>query len=128
MSDLIKEKIDADIKSMFRDEPHPLAGLNNVKVNYIVFSNNRIKASNKMNSILESIDKDNLLRVIKIKDIIREIQLKDGARYIWLNTNRYATAYRCRKVIIDRDLSRDELDIFVLPSAWYCGKDDVEIF
>lgn len=113
---------------MFRDEPRPLAGLNNIKLNCIVFSNNRIKAYDKMNSILENIDKDNLLRVIKVKDIIREIQLKDGTRYIWLNTNRYATAYRCKKVIIDRDLSRDLILDYVLLSACYCGKDDVEIF
>lgn len=121
--------IDKYILNMFRDEPTEMQGLNNVKVNCIVFSNDSEKANKKMEYILsEHILSDEVHEVRRIKESIKEIRLKNGERYIWVKPNEYSKGYRCNHAFIDRSLSLETIETHIMPTAFYCGKDTVEMF
>ena len=121
--------IDKYVKSMFRDEVSQMQGLNNIKVSHIIFSNNKVKANEKMENILsQHILLDNVERIIRTKEEIKEIILKDGTRYIWCKPNDNARGYRCNHAFIDRDLSLEIIENNIIPIAFYCSKDTVEMF
>lgn len=121
--------IDKHIKGMFGEEVNQIQGLNNIKASYIIFSNNKAKVNVKMENIIsQHILLDRIDRVIKTKEIIKEIILKDGTRYVWVRPNDTARGYRCNHAFIDRDLSLEIIENNIMPIAFYCSKDTVEMF
>lgn len=119
--------IDKYVLGLFNEEPTEMHGLNNVKVNCIIFSNDKLKATEKMNDILDRVG-DCVDKVIKIKGETHSITLKDGTRYIWVKPNDNARGYRCNSTFIDRNLPLDTIKTHIMPIAYYCGKDTVEMF
>lgn len=121
--------IDEYIKNMYSDEIQQMQGLNNIKVNCIVFSNDSNKANDKMEEILNDLILLNVkYNVIKTKGGIKEITLEDGTRYIWVTPNENARSYRCNHAFIDRNLSLETIENYVIPISFYCSKDTVEMF
>lgn len=120
---------DEFILNLFNDGMREMQGLNNVKVRYILFSNDNIKANKKMEQILETIMlSDDKCRVMRVKDGIKEIRIEDGTRYVWVKPSDNSRGYRCNHAFIDRNLSLEIIENHVMPVAFYCGKDTVEIF
>lgn len=121
--------IDEYIKNMYSDEIQQMQGLNNVKVHCIIFSNDSNKANEKMQDILgDLILSNSKYDVIRIKDNIKEIRLENGIRYIWVAPNENARGYRCNHAFIDRNLSLETIENYILPISFYCSKDTVQMF
>ncbi len=108
------------------DNGSPMSGLNNVKVNTIIFTHNRHKAENRLNVIYNE-NKNNVRKYLKGKDDL-QIWLNDGLRFIWVKPNRAARGYRCAKAIIDQDITLKELQDNIIGCLLYCGKSDVTFF
>lgn len=120
---------DKCIKNMFNNEMTEMQGLNNIKVAQIVFSNNSIKANSKMEEILEqhkSVACDCI--AVRNEDGIKEIRYEDGTRCISVKPNDNCKGYRCNHAFIDRDLSLEDVQNYILSVAFYCSKDTVEMF
>lgn len=121
--------IDEYVINIFGNEKTEMQGLNNIKVSCIVFSNDPEKANNEMEYILsEHILLDEIYEVRRMKEGIKEIKLKNGERYIWLKPNENAKGYRCNHAYIDRNLSLEVIENNIIPIAFYCSKDTVEMF
>lgn len=112
--------------NLHRGESSPMGGLNNVKVDTIIFTHDRDKAERKMTEVYNECP-SRVYRFIKSSYAIA-LHFYDGSRYMWLNPTSSARGYRCRKAIIDRNITllefQDHLDI----PCMYCGKDDISFF
>ena len=74
-------------------------------------------------------DRDKAIDLMKNKEIVKKIERKDyaawllgnGEGWVWRVWNENIRGYRFYKVIIDKNISDDIFDLFVLPCcAGYC--------
>lgn len=114
------------VNRYYEDCGSPLSGLNNVKVDTIIFTNDVEKADKKLNEIYNN-HKSEVARFIK-GSWTSEIWLNDGSRYIWLRPLPGSKGYRCRKAIIDRNINFDDFLNYIDGVCLYCGKKDVSFF
>lgn len=126
INEKIQYPIDEIIKGIFDCDSHNLGGLNNIKVQCGIFTNDSSKAENKLIEIKNKFNDDEIERLI-LSEQNKELRLKNGNRYVWIKLIESSKGYRCRKAIIDRGVSLEQLDEIVFPICQYCGRDDIEI-
>lgn len=123
----LKYPIDDVIKGLFDDEESKeLGGLNNIKVHCGIFTNNSSKAEDKLKEIMNNFNNEEIYGLILSSDR-KELKLNNGERYIWIRPTDNSRGYRCKKAIIDREISYKELMEHVAYVCMYCGEEDIEI-
>lgn len=119
--------IDNYIINCFSEHSGVMSGLNNVKVNTGIFTNDADSAEFKIMEIYNSTPK-NMVHQLKNSRDIKELRLVNGSRYIWIKPSNNSKGYRCSNAIIDRRVTLEELHNHILPICVYCGKDNVNVF
>lgn len=122
----LKYPIDEAIKGLFNGKSRELNGLNNVKVQCGIFTNNASKVEDKLKEIMNNFNNEEIDSLILSSDR-KELRLKNGEKYIWIRPTDNSRGYRCKKAIIDREISYKELMEYVAYVCMYCGEEDVEI-
>ncbi|WP_039230536.1 hypothetical protein [Clostridium haemolyticum] len=121
--------MDTLIKDAFDKDCGEMSGLNSIYVTYGIVTNDGNKAKAKL---IEIYNKFNPLGEVKFFALTRNdkyIQLKNGESYRWIKPNTTTSrGYRCRKIIIDRNITMEELYSNILPICRTKGLEDVEIF
>lgn len=119
--------MDAIINEEFDRNSGEMAGLNNIKVSCGVITNDWAKANLKFQE-LRCKYKDNEVEAFIINKDRMELKLINNFRYTWIKSRTSSKGYRCGKIIIDRNITLEELNEIILPMCYACGRDDVEIF
>lgn len=115
------------VNRYFDDNGSPLSGLNNIKVDTAIITHDIKKAEQKLCEIYSE-RRSEVIHFINGKYDRPEIRLKDGTRYIVLNPNATSKGYRCKKAIIDRNITIGEFEDYVSGICLYCGKNDISFF
>lgn len=119
--------MDNIINNSFNRDSSKMAGLNNIKVYCGVITNDFGKASLKFQELKNKYT-DEEVEIFRISKDYMELRLSNGERYIWIKANTSSKGYRCGKIIIDRNITLEELYEIIMPICYACGKEDVEIF
>ena len=119
--------MDSIINKEFNKESGEMCGLNNAKISCGILTNDSLKANSKLKELYYKFDKSEIEYFTISKDR-KELRLKNGKRYLWIKLSDCSRGYRCVKIIIDRNITLEELYEIVLPICYACGRDDVEIF
>lgn len=119
-----------DIKNLFNNDfSRKMQGLNNIKLDYIIFSRDKEKAQKKIYEILNN-NKENVKHKNNSSNGLIGVKLKNGIEYLWVNPFlENCRGYRCNNCFIDKNLSLEEIWLSNIPYiAMYCGKDTVHVF
>lgn len=114
------------ILSCFSNHKREMGGLNNIKVHTAIFTDDSAKAERKLLEIYNN-NKHKIEQFANHKDS-KWLRLVDGARYLWIRPNDASRGYRFSHLIIDQHVSMEIFHKIILPCAYACSKDDVEIF
>lgn len=119
--------MDRIISKEFDRESGKMAGLNNIKVSCGILTNDPAKAELKLQELYCKFDKNEIKRfVINIHE--KSLELFSGERYAWIKLNDGSRGYRCGKIIIDRNITLEELRTIIPNMCYACGRNDIEIF
>lgn len=119
--------MDIVILNSFNRESGEMAGLNNIKVQCGVITNDSEKARLKFIELYCKYDRNEVKRFV-LSQYEKCLELYNGKIYVWIKPNDRTRGYRCKQIIIDRNLTLKELNEIVIPMCCACGRDDVEIF
>lgn len=119
--------MDKYIMNEFDREPSEMAGLNNIKVNCGVITDDYEKARLKFQELQSKYGDEEIERFIIGKDYM-ELRLTNGKRYVWVKPCMRVRGYRFANIIIDRNIEFNILNNAIIPICYACGKDNVEIF
>ena len=108
----------------FDDDSCEMGGLNNVKVFCGIFTDNPKKAEDKMYKIISDFEVEKFFNGRTYKELI----LKNGNRYLWMDSKEYIRGYRFKKLILDENIDIKFLNEVILPIAYACSRNDIEIF
>jgi ribosomal protein L31 len=119
--------MDESINNAFDRESSEMAGLNNVKVSCGILTMDPEKAELKLKELYYNFGGALVERFITSKDR-KDLLLKNSERYIWIKPDLSSRGYRCGKIILDRNITLEQLYEIVMPMCYACGRDDVKIF
>ncbi|QPW62101.1 hypothetical protein [Clostridium botulinum] len=119
--------MDMIIKDAFDRDCGEMCGLNNIQVTYGIITNNANKAEAKLKEIYNSLDEKDI-KTFRLSSHEKLLELNNGKSYFWIAPHMDRRGYRCRKVIIDRNIIVKELYNNILPMCRTQGLEYVEIF
>ncbi|CAG7840845.1 hypothetical protein CLOHAE12215_02269 [Clostridium haemolyticum] len=121
--------MDKVIKEAFNRDYGGMSDLNNGQVTYDIITNDTNKAESKLIEIYDKLNLNGEVKYFAWAKNTKYILLKNGGSYRWIKPNTTTSrGYRCRKIIIDRNITMEELYSNILPRCRTKGLQDVEIF
>lgn len=124
LQDVVKEYI---LNCFPEYNDREMAGINNIKLDTIIFCTNRRKLDKYLDDLLSDFDvADSIENVINMKNRI-EIRFKDGRKIVSTSYHETAKGFRFNRLIMDLDnlTCNNIFDHVIRPMGYACSRENV---